>query len=67
MQRGIIEVVVTSENGDEYQFGLPRRGRVILYPDGILNIEDSGGRTTSCRWDVLNVRLLEVEPLREMA
>ena len=66
---GINEVAVTQEGSDEVKyFGLPKRGRVILYPDGIMNIEDSGGRTTTCRWGVTKVQLSEgLEVLREMA
>ena len=66
--KGVTEVAVTAEGQDgERYFGLPKRGRVILYPDGILNIEDGGGRVTPCRWDITGVRLTTVEPLREMA
>jgi hypothetical protein len=63
----INEVAVTTENGEDLTFGMSKRGRVILYPDGILNIEDGGGRVTTLRWHVKSVALRETEPLREMA
>jgi hypothetical protein len=63
-----VNEVAFSTDGNEWRhYGLPKRGRIILYPDGIVNIEDSGGRTTTCRWDVMHVVLGEMEPLREMA
>lgn len=65
MTDALNQVEFSTDGQEPRQYVLPKSGRVVLYPDGICNVEDGSGRTISCTWDVKDVRLLTVEPWQE--